>query len=164
MLPYANMNPANIISPDEREWRAFQQTADGQGIHAMAGPHFYLRGQAGPQAIATFAAGSASNATQTENLSLPTTQSPPEYVYLVFINHADAAVNYSVSQTVNDFVAETGTVTPEIVSGTGIAASGGTQAALVRFPFTTDGPLVVTFTAAAAMTNGGKVGVQLRWC
>lgn len=164
MLPNANLSPNQVLSNNERDFYAFQQTADGQGIYAMSDPHFYLRGQAGPQGTATFAASSASGTSQTVSLALPANQSPPEYAYIVLINHADATVNYSISQTVNDFVAGTGTVNPEIASGTAIAASGGSVTVLVHFPYTTDGALVVTFTAGAAMTNGGNVGAQLRWC
>lgn len=156
-------NPWNMVDPNQRQMRAWQPLADGNGGFTMIDPHFWVRGQAGPQGTATFPASSASGATETVTLALAGNQLPPATCTLLLINHADEPVSFTVSQTANDFVAGTGTQTPVIYTSTANVTSGGSASVQLASPFLTDGPVVVTFALTAASTNGGTVGAQIRW-
>ena len=163
MFPWQT-NGTDMMDQGTRDFKKFVKLNDDQGADMMVSPLFYVRGQAGPSDTATFAASAASGTTETATLTLPANVNPPEWVEVVLINHADAAVSVAFAQTVNDFVSGTGTLNPTLpVSVSSVAASGGVEQVLIQYPFTSDGALVVTFTASAAMTNGGNVGAQIRW-
>lgn len=161
MLPSGN--GLSNLDLGQREVKKYQQLANQEGAEQIVPPHFRLRGQPGPQGTATFPAASASGATETVSLALPVNIDLPEWAQIIFVNHADAAVAAVVTQTVSDFVVGSGNVDVAITTSIAVPASGGTNQVLVQYPFTTDGPLTVTFTASASMTNGGKVGAQLRF-
>ncbi len=156
-------NPFNMVDPNQRDLRAWQPMNDGNGGYTMIDPHFWVRGQAGPQGTATFAASAASGSTQLVTLTLEANQIAPSACTLVLINHTDVAVSFTVAQTVNDFVAGTGTQTPIIFTSTTNVTAAGSESVQLTNPYTTDGPIIVTFTITAVSTLGGKVGAQLRW-
>ena len=152
-----------LVDPGSRDYRTFWSTQDGQGVKMVEDAHFPYRGQEFVQEAATFAASSASGATQTVSLAMPTNRDIPRSVTLIVINHADEPISFTVAQTVNDFVAGSGTATPTIFTSVANVAAGASASAIIQSPFTTDGPCVVAFTLTAASTNGGKVGAQFRW-
>ncbi len=152
-----------LIDQGSMNFRPFWPTQDGQGVKMVEDAHFPYRGQEFVQEVATFAASSASGATKSVTLALPTNRDIPRSVTLVVINHADEPISFTVAQTVNDFVAGTGTVTPVIYTSTANVAAGGSATAIIQSPYTTDGPCVVTFALTAASTLGGNVGAQFRW-
>ena len=152
-----------MISPNEIPYREFWMTKDAQGAQMVEDAHFPYRGQEFAQEVATFSASSASGATESVTLALPTNRDIPRSVTLVVINHADEPISFTVAQTVSDFVAGTGAVTPTIYTSVANVAAGASASAIIQSPFTTDGPCVVTFTLTAASTNGGSVGAQFRW-
>lgn len=157
-------NGLQQVSPEQRTFYAFHQTKDGQGGFAVLSSHFDLRGQAIPDltGTASFAASSASGASETVNLKLPDNMDPPDHSQIIVINHTDVAVDWTLAQTVDDFVAGSGLAYPTLTQSQISLAAGASETTNFRFPFTMDGPLVLTFTLASASTNGGKVGAQIR--
>lgn len=155
-----------LLSPEQIGYAAFQESGagDGQGAHATVPPTYYLRGNPGPQATGSFLAAATSGTTVP--LTLTRTQGAnllPEFMQLVVINHADAPVSFIVQQQIADFVVGTGTILSTLYDSTTNVASNSAEIVLLQFPWTSEGILIVTLTAASTMTNGGAVGAQLRY-
>ena len=161
---FASAQPRDLVAPEQRSYYAYQEAGDGQGSFATVPPSYYIRGKAGPQGTGTFAAAAASGTIVPITLSLSQGANLlPEYMQLVIVNHADAAVSFTVQQQIADFVAGTGTILSTLFSSTTDVQPNSAETVLLQFPWTAEGVLTVNLTATAAMTNGGNVGAQLRY-